>query len=63
VHPLTNRGANYFVKVFAVQVTLEISSVLYPMNRGRLGARALNLDLQAALYGDLGFVETVNTSS
>src|ERR1700732_3860319 len=26
--------------------------VLCPMNRGRLGARALNLDLQAALNGD-----------
>src|SRR6202521_6361055 len=26
--------------------------VLCPMNRGRLGARALNLDLQAALHGD-----------
>ena len=28
--------------------------VLCPMNRGRLGARALNLDLQAALNGDQG---------
>ena len=26
--------------------------VLCPMNRGRLGARALNLDLQVALNGD-----------
>ena len=26
--------------------------MLCPMNRGRIGARALNLDLQAALNGD-----------
>ena len=26
--------------------------MLCPMNRGRLGARALNVDLQAALNGD-----------
>src|SRR3984957_4293398 len=38
-------------KQFGLDSIREIQ-VLCPMNRGRIGARALNLDLQAALNGD-----------
>jgi ATP-dependent exoDNAse (exonuclease V) alpha subunit len=51
---LTKSSRSYvdaFRRRFGFDPIREVQ-VLCPMNRGRIGARALNLDLQAALNGD-----------